>query len=244
MVAVATDHQALRALIPSDMGAWGINRCDGTVEELVLYRSGSQEYGWDVKGDPSVGDLLVGTVGNGSGRVIVDVCRVEGVTRRGIEWQGATDVPVLPSVGWNEVAARAGRTPTAWRRLDGDKARLFVLAILAELTDRRDVPEREGAQRQSRCRVRSARNRLRKLDAAGGVCEGCAINFRVGFGARGDRALDVHHRIPLGRSVNETETRLTDLAVLCGSCHRLVHADPQLNVEAVRAGWARIRSET
>lgn len=222
---------------------WGITRCDGSLEELVAYRRGSLQAGWRTTGSPVVGDLLVGTVGQGANRVIINVNRVEGRTRRGIDWDVETDAPILPSVPWSDVARRAGRGPTAWRRLDGRDAADFVDALLRELSERTDTPEREGDTYLSRCRTRSKQNRVRKLDAANGVCEGCDQDFRVGFGERGDRALDVHHLTPLSASSSTVKTRLADLAVLCGACHRLVHADPELSIDSVRLGRARMRAE-
>jgi 5-methylcytosine-specific restriction protein A len=119
-----------------------------------------------------------------------------------------------------------------------------MVALVDELRSSVDVPEEEGAQHRTLCRGRSRKNRLRKLDLAAGTCEGCRQNFRVGFGARGDRALEIHHLRPLRETPGKVDTPLADLVVLCASCHRLIHADPNLRVESLRAGWARIRSET
>jgi hypothetical protein len=230
-------------LIPADPTGWGANRCDGTLEELAKYRTGSFELGWDVRAEPLVGDLLVGTVGQGKDRVIVNVNRVEGVMRQAVEWSEETDVPIVPSVAWSEVAGRFGGV-RIWQRITGPDAVKFIHAIADELRTMSDVSEREGASRAARCRQRSTKNRIRKLDAAQGVCEGCTRNFRFGFGVRGDRALEVHHRKPLHETTGEIQTRLADLAVLCASCHRLVHADPELRIAALQAGWSRIRSQT
>lgn len=229
-------------LIPARADGWGLVRCDGTLEELAAYRAGSGDYGWNVRAHCEVGDLLVGTVGLGNSRVIVNVNRVEGLTARGVIWSAETDVPIVPSVGWSEVATRFGNA-RAWQRLDTHDATLFLEALVAELFSAVDVPEREGDLRLGRCRKRSAKNRRRMLDRAGGVCQGCDRNFRIGFGARGDRALEVHHLKPLSQTGPNTLTRLSDLTVLCATCHRLVHADPQLRIAGLRPGWLRMQSE-
>lgn len=229
-------------LVPAHVDAWGLVRCDGTLEELAAYRAGSDEDGWDVRARCEVGDLLVGTVGHGTSRVIINVNRVEGVDARGVEWTPGTDVPIVPSVGWTEVAARYGSS-RAWQRLDGRAARRFIEALIAELRTASDVSEREGDVQLGRCRKRSAKNRARMIDRAGGVCEGCNHNFRTGFGVRGDRALEVHHLKPLSQTGPNTRTQLRDLAVLCATCHRLVHADPQLRIESLKPGWYRMQSE-
>ena len=230
-------------IVPSSPDGWGVVRCDGTLEELAKYRAGSPEYGWDVRARCSVGDLLLGTVGQGRSRVIINVNRVEGVFPRGVEWIPQTDVPIVPSIGWAEVGARFGRTD-AWRRLDGAAALRYIGAVTSELKAASDVPEREGEVRLARCRRRSTKNRIRKLDEAGGVCAGCARNFRVGFGFRGDRALEVHHLKPLSKSGEDVHTKLSELAVLCATCHRLVHADPQLRIDSLPPGWLRMSTES
>lgn len=229
-------------LVPARTSNWGIIRCDGTIEELAAYRAGSLEYGWRVREQCKIGDLLIGTVGTGASRVIVNVNRVEGVGPLGVEWTPETDVPIVPPIGWSEIAARFGRRAT-WRRLEGAEAMRFISAIAAHLEAAEDIPESEGDIRLGRCRKRSMKNRMRMLDRADGVCEGCHRNFRTGFGARGDRALEVHHLKPLSQTGSKTSTRLRDLAVLCATCHRLVHADPQLRIDSLRLGWLRTLAE-
>lgn len=233
----------IKGFVPANTGSWGISRCDGTTDELIEYRTGSQKFGWNIPVQPSVGDLLVGTVGRGNGRIIVNVNVVEGVTRAGVLWSPETDVPILPSVGWNEVGLRFGQS-RAWSRLEGDDAARFIDSLTEELLEMTDLPESEGEARAARCKERSAKNRRRKLDIAQGVCEGCGADYRAGFGTRGDRALEVHHLTPLSATAGPVLTDLRDLAVLCASCHRLVHADPQARIGGLRAGWNRMWQET
>ena len=235
--------ETIERIVQMAPAGWGICRCDGSIAELVAYRSGSHVVGWHVSGTPVPGDLLVGTVGQGAARVIVNVNRVEGVTKHGVDWDVETDAPIIPSVSWSDVAKRTRRSARAWGRLEGRAAADFIDGLLHELSERTDTPEREGDTYLARCRRRSTRNRARKIDAANGICEGCGEDFRVGFGHRGDRALDVHHRKPLSASPGIVDTRLVDLAVLCGTCHRLVHADPDLSIQTVRLGRARMRAE-
>ena len=216
------------------VGVYGLNRCDGTIEELHAYRHGSGDPGWSVAGPrPAVGDLLVSAVSRGPLRVIVSVCRVEDASRRGeVYWSDSSDVSVIPGVPWSEVATRL------WSRLEGSAAQNFIVVLCAAILAASDVGEVEGERRRTRCRRRSGKNRARALERANGICEGCALDLGSKFGVRGERALEVHHNVPFSkRGEGQLSTPLPDLTVLCATCHRLLHADETENVEALRSAW-------
>lgn len=61
------------------------------------------------------------------------------------------------------------------------------------------------------------------LSATGGLsCEVCSFDFNV-YGALGSGFCEVHHRRPLSEATSEVHTSLSDLAVICSNCHRMVH---------------------
>ena len=67
------------------------------------------------------------------------------------------------------------------------------------------------------------------------VCESCGFDFGKVYGARGTDYIECHHRIPLHAS-GPTSTRLSDLALICSNCHRMIHrTKPWLTVEELRA---------
>lgn len=53
-------------------------------------------------------------------------------------------------------------------------------------------------------------------------CEACRFNFEVSYGERGRGYIEVHHVTPL-HATGPTVTRLSDLALLCSNCHRMIH---------------------
>lgn len=53
-------------------------------------------------------------------------------------------------------------------------------------------------------------------------CEICKFDFERYYGVRGAGFAECHHVVPLHAS-GETTTSLTDLAVLCSNCHRIIH---------------------
>jgi 5-methylcytosine-specific restriction protein A len=110
-----------------------------------------------------------------------------------------------------------------------------------------DVPDvdgfeaEEGGQSLAR-HYRRERNRTirkRKIDAvrAAGLpidCEVCEFDFGDVYGDLGDGYIEVHHVLPLHAS-GPTITRLSDLALLCSNCHRMIHrARPWLTPDGLR----------
>lgn len=79
-------------------------------------------------------------------------------------------------------------------------------------------------------RERSSSLRLKKLAEVRArygkcVCALCGIDEASKYPRQfGERIFEVHHLSPLSTAVTPVRTTLDDLAVLCASCHRAVHA--------------------
>lgn len=76
-------------------------------------------------------------------------------------------------------------------------------------------------------RERSSRLRRQKLNATrrAGLpvaCEVCSFNFEHTYGPLGTGYIEIHHVRPLHDS-GPTTTKLSDLALLCSNCHRMIH---------------------
>lgn len=54
-------------------------------------------------------------------------------------------------------------------------------------------------------------------------CEVCGFDFYKKYGQIGKGFMECHHRIPLHQISDETETHLSDLALVCANCHRMLH---------------------
>ncbi|MDO6456778.1 HNH endonuclease [Celeribacter halophilus] len=54
-------------------------------------------------------------------------------------------------------------------------------------------------------------------------CEACGFDFKKAYGSRGDGFIECHHNIPLHSIEGETQTKISDLTLLCSNCHRMVH---------------------
>ena len=83
----------------------------------------------------------------------------------------------------------------------------------------------EGATTEARSRHRNAKLRQSALQQAQGFCEGCEVNYWKRAGGLGRHCLVVHHKNQLKDTDQPKETKLSELAVLCGNCHLLVHSN-------------------
>ena len=72
------------------------------------------------------------------------------------------------------------------------------------------------------------------LQATGSLtCEACGFDYSKVFAALGEGFCEVHHRVAL--SEGKRRTKLSELAILCSNCHRMIHrTDPMESVETFR----------
>ena len=54
------------------------------------------------------------------------------------------------------------------------------------------------------------------------ACEVCGFDYAVVYGNRGEGYIECHHLVPLAEA-GESTTSLTDLALVCANCHRMLH---------------------
>jgi hypothetical protein len=83
----------------------------------------------------------------------------------------------------------------------------------------------EGILTESRSPSRNAGLRLAALQRAGGVCEGCGVNFGKKHDGLGKHCLVVHHKKQLKDTDQPRETKLSELATVCANCHMMIHAN-------------------
>lgn len=55
-------------------------------------------------------------------------------------------------------------------------------------------------------------------------CEACHFDFKAVYGDRGAGFIEAHHTQPLHQLAENHTTRVSDLALLCANCHRMIHA--------------------
>lgn len=104
-----------------------------------------------------------------------------------------------------------------------------------------DAPEGAVLTRTHRVRERNrkivARKKAEALKANGNLsCEGCGFDFATTYGERGEGFIECHHTVPVSKLKRGQRTNLSDLALLCSNCHRIVHRrQPWLDLDALQA---------
>jgi len=86
----------------------------------------------------------------------------------------------------------------------------------------------------------------RKAAAAAGsmACEVCGFDFEAAYGELGAGYIEVHHTKPVHTLQSGTKTKLEDLALLCGNCHRIAHRKRRsLGIVELRDIWSTRHSD-
>lgn len=75
------------------------------------------------------------------------------------------------------------------------------------------------------------------------VCHGCGTVPVEVYGPSGEQCMEAHHKIPIEQLQPDSVTLVSDMAMLCASCHRVVHSErPCLTVEQLNELVASHRS--
>jgi hypothetical protein len=66
-------------------------------------------------------------------------------------------------------------------------------------------------------------------------CEACDFDFSTKYGSAGDGFIEVHHKVPVCELTRGATTKVSDLALVCSNCHRILHhRRPWLSISALR----------
>lgn len=100
-----------------------------------------------------------------------------------------------------------------------------------------DIKVRSHRQRErSRELVLMAKQVFRKKNNGRLFCEVCGFDFGNTYGV--PNFIEVHHRIPLCNLEPGTKTKLSDLAMVCANCHRMLHqGNPWPTVDTLKQSF-------
>ncbi|HWI09200.1 MAG TPA: HNH endonuclease [Solirubrobacteraceae bacterium] len=110
--------------------------------------------------------------------------------------------------------------------------------LLDRVLDRDDVhvpltglPEGSTKERKHRRVERNRALRDAALRVHGQACMVCGFDFEQTYGSRGAGFAEVHHLKPLASLQGKAllTNAVTDVAVLCANCHRMVHRGDDVN---------------
>ena len=82
--------------------------------------------------------------------------------------------------------------------------------------------------------VRRVRKHYRSLGGGRLVCHACGCVPIEVYGRSGESCMEAHHKVPIEQLQPDSVTVVADMAMLCASCHRVVHSEkPCLPVEKI-----------
>jgi predicted HNH restriction endonuclease len=143
-----------------------------------------------------------------------------------------------------------------WKEFSGDRPRLTRVAAAIRAAVEQDNVELaqpssddEGAEAPEGrvlTRLHRVRERNRKLVEQRKIkalreegllaCDVCEFDFEKRYGKRGYGFIEAHHTKALATLIENSTTKLEDLALVCANCHRMIHAQkPWLSIEELRA---------
>lgn len=66
------------------------------------------------------------------------------------------------------------------------------------------------------------------------ICEACGFDPVPKYGLKGESCIEAHHKVPIEELQPDSVTTLSDFALICASCHRVIHsARPCLTLDQV-----------
>lgn len=101
--------------------------------------------------------------------------------------------------------------------------------------------EIEAQEGRAVLRVHLRRERSRKLiddfkaSLISFACEACGDDMEAIYGQIGAGYIEAHHKVPVALIEEGETTKLSDLAALCANCHRIIHRNGLMSVEALAA---------
>ena len=54
-------------------------------------------------------------------------------------------------------------------------------------------------------------------------CEVCDFDFYKKYGTLGLGVIEAHHKVPVSQLAGDKKTKISDLALVCSNCHRMLH---------------------
>jgi hypothetical protein len=86
------------------------------------------------------------------------------------------------------------------------------------------------------------RKRLQKTGDL--ACDCCETSFLKVYGELGAGYIEAHHTMPISAMKKNHKTKLSEIALVCSNCHRILHRNWPLSVENLRQKIKEVRART
>lgn len=134
-------------------------------------------------------------------------------------WPNSEELWAVASLCWAVEYARTDKNRDKFLTENDSDA-------LASFPEGRRVRRMHWLHERNAVVVKKAKVRWKKRDPLL-RCAVCDFSFSEAYGPTGEGFIEAHHRVPLGELSGRRETRVADLAPVCGNCHRMLHYGAQ-----------------
>lgn len=180
-----------------------------------------------------------------------DIANIESIRARSPELAAAVEAhaaEVAKAVNSSSIRKTADRLIAVKSELFGltnaGSAHTLVEAEAKPEVDAEEISGKEGRiltrlhvyKERDRKFARQVRDHYRRANGGKLVCEACGTVPVDRYGEAGDRSMEAHHKVPIEQLQPDSVTPVTEMAMVCATCHRVIHsAKPCLTIDQVRA---------
>ena len=91
-----------------------------------------------------------------------------------------------------------------------------------EFSEGREFERRHKLRERNQAAVTAAKNSFREKHGKL-FCQVCGFDFLDRYGELGRDFIEAHHTIPVSTFKGQVKTKLSDIALVCANCHRMLH---------------------
>lgn len=91
-----------------------------------------------------------------------------------------------------------------------------------EFPEGREIEIKHKARERNQSLVKAAKDRFRNQNGKL-YCQVCGFNFEEVYGEIGKDFIEAHHTVPVSELSEQTTTKVSDIALVCSNCHRMLH---------------------
>lgn len=96
------------------------------------------------------------------------------------------------------------------------------------------VERKHTARERNSALVKAAKDAYKKLNKHLS-CQVCNFDFEKFYGERGYDYIEAHHIIPVSEMQTSKKTKITDIAMVCSNCHKILHRSrPWLTISQLK----------
>jgi 5-methylcytosine-specific restriction protein A len=150
----------------------------------------------------------------------------------GYSGKGLSSASQLDREVWSEFAQDRERLEATAKAIR-DNYQLIDMPVIQEEEEDEEFAEGRVLTRLHRLKERNKslvkRKKERILKETGKLlCEACDFDFAATYGELGVGFAECHHTKPLSTLQPNDTTKLSDIAVVCANCHRMLHQGEKL----------------